>query len=87
MDRRMFLQSIGLTGAAGLLWVFHCETSEATQGFNRSVGPLDWQLACSYDGVRFNRGLRRPFIGLNHPGEHGCGGIEPSSMVDTDMEQ
>jgi len=70
----------------GLLWIFHCETSEPTRGFNRSVGALDCQLAYSYDGVRFNRGMRRPFISVNDPGKHGCGGIEPSCLVETDKE-
>lgn len=70
----------------GLLWIFHCETSEPTRGFNRFVGPLDCQLASSYDGVRFTRGLREPFIPAGEPGEHGCGGIEPSCLVVTDDE-
>jgi len=70
----------------GLLWIFHCETSEPTRGFNRSVGALDCQLAYSYDGVRFNRGMRRPFISVNYPGEHGCGGVEPSCLVETDKD-
>lgn len=70
----------------GLLWIFHCEASEATRGFNRFVGPLDCQLAYSYDGARFSRGMRRPFITINNPGEHGCGGIEPSCLVETEKE-
>lgn len=70
----------------GLLWVFHCETSEPTRGFNRFVGPLDCQLAYSFDGVRFTRGLREPFIPTTAPGEHGSGGIEPSCLVETDDE-
>jgi hypothetical protein len=70
----------------GLLWMFHCETSEATLRLNRSVGPLDCQLAYSYDGVRFSRGMRRPFIGVNDPREHGCGGIEPSCLVEAEKE-
>jgi hypothetical protein len=70
----------------GLLWVFHCEQSEPTKYFNRSTGPIDCQLAYSFDGVRFERGLRRPFIPTGPPGEHGCGGIEPSCLVETDRE-
>ena len=70
----------------GLLWVFHCETSEPTAGFNRFVGPLDCQLAYSYDGVRFVRGLRQPLIPRGAPGRHGCGGIEPSCLIETDDE-
>jgi hypothetical protein len=70
----------------GLLWVFHCETSEPTGGYNRFVGPLDCQLAYSFDGVRFTRGLREPFIPTSPPGEHGSGGIEPSCLVTADDE-
>jgi len=70
----------------GLLWAFHCETAEPTGGFNRSIGPLDCQLAYSYDGVRFFRGLRKPFIPAGSPGEHGCGGIEPSCLVEAEDE-
>ena len=70
----------------GLLWVFHNSSSAPTESFNRFVGPLDCQLAYSYDGVRFMRGRREPLIGLSEPGEHGCGGIEPSSLVVADDE-
>jgi len=70
----------------GLLWIFHNANSEPTGSFNRFVGPLDCQLAYSYDGVRFMRGRREPLIGLTEPGEHGCGGIEPSSMVVAENE-
>ncbi|MCA9125233.1 MAG: hypothetical protein H6821_00825 [Planctomycetaceae bacterium] len=70
----------------GLLWVFHCETSEPPTGFNRFVGSLDTHLAYSYDGRHFQRGLRRPLIGLNDPGEIGGGAIETSCMVETDTE-
>jgi hypothetical protein len=70
----------------GLLWVFHNATSEPTRSFNRFVGWLDCQLAYSFDGLRFFRGRREPLIALTEPGEHGCGGIEPSSLVVTDDE-
>jgi hypothetical protein len=70
----------------GLLWVFHNGTSEPTTSFNRFVGWLDCQLTYSFDGVRFVRGKREPLIALGEPGEHGCGGVEPSSLVVTDDE-
>lgn len=73
-------------GFVGLLWVAHFNTSEQRPGFNRSVGPLDCQLAYSYDGVRFSRGFRRPVIKLNPSGKPGGGGIEPSCLVETDKE-
>jgi hypothetical protein len=73
-------------GFVGLLWIFHCESTEPTRGFNRFVGPLDCQLAYSHDGVRFTRGFREPFIPTNALGEHGGGAIEPSCLVETEDE-
>jgi hypothetical protein len=70
----------------GLLWVFHNATSEPTQSFNRFVGWLDCQVTYSFDGLRFFRSVRDPLVALPEPGEHGCGGIEPSSMVVADDE-
>ncbi len=73
-------------GYVGLLWVFHGADSGPVRGFNQFVGPLDVQLAYGFDGNRFFRGLREPFIPVNRPGEHGCGGIQASSLVETDDE-
>ena len=73
-------------GYVGLLWVFHCESSEPTRGFNRFTGPLDCQLAFSHDGIRFDRGLREPFISLGSPGDAIGGAIEPSCLIETDKE-
>jgi hypothetical protein len=73
-------------GYVGVPWVFHCESSEPTRGFNRFVGPVDSQLAFSHDGNRFSRGLRTPLIASNEPGEHGGGAIQPSCLVETDDE-
>jgi hypothetical protein len=70
----------------GLLWVFHCETSEPPTGFNRFVGSLDTHLTYSYDGRHFQRGFRQPLIGLSAPGEVAGGAIETSFMVETDTE-
>jgi hypothetical protein len=73
-------------GYVGLLWMFHCEQSEPTRYFNRHVGSIDVQLACSFDGVRFFRSLREPFIPLNEPGEHGSAGIETACMIELEQE-
>lgn len=73
-------------GYVGLLWVFHCQSSEPTRGFNRFVGPLDCQLAFSRDGNRFIRSLRTPFIGCNDPDQHGGGAIQPSCLVEAGDE-
>jgi hypothetical protein len=70
----------------GLLWVFHCETSEAPTGYNRFVGSLDTHLTYSYDGRHFQRGLRQPLIPSNPPGEIGSGALETSFMVETEDE-
>ena len=43
-------------------------------------------MAYSYDGVRFFRGLREPFVQMNAPGEHGCNGIQSSCIVTADDE-
>jgi len=73
-------------GYVGLLWIFHCPTSEPTRSFNRFVGPLDCQLSFSSDGVRFFRGFRRPFIARNEDGEYGGGAIQPCALVETEEE-
>ena len=71
-------------GYVGLPWIFHCESTEPTRGFNRFVGPLDCQLAFSSDGNRFTRGFRKAFMSRNEPGQHGGGAIQPSCLVETD---
>ena len=73
-------------GYIGLPWIFHCDSSEPTRGFNRFVGSLDCQLAYSRDGSHFVRGLREPFVATNENGEHGGGAIQPSCVVETDDE-
>lgn len=71
-------------GYVGLLWIFHNSSSEPVGSFNQFFGTMDSQLAYSYDGVRFFRGLREPFIGLNSIPEIGCTQIRPTSVVETD---
>lgn len=70
----------------GLLWTFHLNSTDPVQKYNRSLGWIDCQLAYSYDGVRFQRGLREPFIPRTDPGELGSGHIQPSALVDTGDE-
>ncbi len=65
----------------GLLWTFHLNSTEPVGKYNRSLGWIDCQLAYSYDGLRFQRGLREPFLPRNAPGEYGGGHIQPSSLV------
>ena len=68
-------------GYVGLLWTFHLSSTQPVAKYNRSLGWIDCQLAYSYDGVRFQRGMREPFIARNDPGEYGGGHVQPSSLV------
>ena len=68
-------------GYVGLLWTFHLNSTEPVNKYNRSLGWIDCQLAYSYDGVRFQRGLRESFLPRNEPGEYGGGHLQPSSLV------
>ncbi len=70
----------------GLLWIMHCGDSERLRSFNHFRGKIDCQLAYSFDGLRFQRGARRPFIPLNEPGQPASGSIEPSCLVDAGDE-
>ena len=63
----------------GILWMF--ETDPFDQWRHKLEGKIYGELVYSYDGLRFQRSLRQPFIGLNEPGEYGGGGIYPCSMV------
>jgi hypothetical protein len=71
-------------GYVGLLWIFHNSSSEPVNSYNQFFGTMDCQLAYSYDGVRFFRGLREPFLELNPIPKPGCVQIRPCSIVETD---
>lgn len=73
-------------GYVGLLWVFHYSNSEPVRSFNQFYGTMDVQLAFSYDGKRFFRGKREPFLALNPYPQHGCAQLRPTSLVVTDSE-
>jgi hypothetical protein len=70
----------------GLLWIFHTGDAEPLRSFNQFVGPIDCQLAYSYDGIRFTRGPRRPLVPRNRDGEHGCAVVQPSCLIETENE-
>jgi hypothetical protein len=74
------------TGYVGLLWVFHNSSSQSVSSFNQFFGTMDAQLAFSYDGVRFFRGRRTPFLERTPHPQHGCTQLRPSSLVETDSE-
>ncbi len=73
-------------GYVGLVWIFHNSSSNRVQSFNQFYGTMDAQLAFSYDGVRFYRGLRDPFLPRNPRPEFGCSQIRPCSIVETDSD-
>lgn len=73
-------------GYVGLLWVFHYSNSEPVEHFHQFFGSMDVQLAFSYDGKRFFRGKRAPFLDRNPFPEHGCAQLRPTSLIVTDKE-
>jgi hypothetical protein len=73
-------------GYVGLLWVFHNSSSQRVSSFNQFFGTMDAQLAFSYDGARFFRGRRTPFLERTPHPQHGCTQLRPSSLVETDTE-
>lgn len=65
----------------GLIWVFHNSSSKPLNSFNQFFGTMDAQLAYSYDGIRFIRGLREPILPLNPQPEHGCTQLRPYTII------
>ncbi len=66
----------------GLIWLYQV-TPTSTQHGKFVGGKIDCQLAYSYDGWHFQRGLRDPLIANPSPGQYGAGCILPTSMVVT----
>jgi hypothetical protein len=65
----------------GLLWLYRVPPVSKQHG-KFIGGKIDCQLAYSYDGWHFQRGLRDSLIPNAAPGEPGSGCILPSSMTD-----
>jgi hypothetical protein len=76
----------GGSGFAGLLWIFHNSSSEPVNSFNQFFGTMDAELVVSYDGIRFHRAARRPFLERNTRPEHGCSQIRPCSIIEAESE-
>lgn len=76
----------GNTGFAGLLWIFHNSSSEPVSSFNQFYGTMDAELVFSYDGIRFSRGLRNPFLKRNPQPAFGCAQIRPCSIIETETD-
>ena len=69
----------------GLVWLYH--TPQTAVDYGKFLGGrINCQLAYSYDGRHFQRGLRDPLIDNTPPGSIGAGCILPSSMIVTDDE-
>ncbi len=76
----------GGVGHVGLLWIFHNSSSTPVNSFNQFFGTMDAQLTYSYDGIRFFRGPRSPFLPLNPMPQPGCTQLRPCSIIETDTE-
>jgi hypothetical protein len=63
----------------GLLNVYHADPGEP--GFHKLKGYVDGGLTYSYDGWRFNRTFREPFLPRNERPEPGGGGVYPSTLL------
>jgi hypothetical protein len=66
--------------------VFRNSSSEPVGSFNQFYGVMDNELTCSYDGVRFNRTTRQPFLKLNPPPKYGCAQIRTGSIVEREED-
>jgi hypothetical protein len=73
-------------GFVGLLWVFRNANSQPVDSFNQFFGTMEAELVSSYDGTRFFRGPRTPFLRRRPIPEPGCTQIRPSSIVETPDE-
>ena len=76
----------GGQGFAGLLWIFHNSSSEPVNSFNQFFGTMDAELVFSYDGIRFSRTLRRPFLRRHPQPNFGCSQIRTCSIIETESE-
>ncbi len=66
----------------GLMWTFHNSSSRLVDSFNLFYGKMDNQLTYSYDGVRFNRCFRKPFLNLNPFPQHGSTQLRTYSIIE-----
>ena len=73
-------------GYVGLLWVFHNANSRQVNSFNQFFGTMDAHLVFSYDGHRFFRGKREPFLARNSIPHAGSAQIRPACIVETENE-
>ena len=70
----------------GFTWMFHPDQDLVSRPGKGYLGTNDCQLAYSFNGSHFQRGLRDPFVPNAEPGEDGGAVIYPTSLVrDGDM--
>ena len=65
----------------GFAWLFHPDRRLISRPLKGYLGYNDCQLAYSYNGWHFQRGLRDPFVANAEPGEDGAGVVYPTSLV------
>lgn len=87
-DTQIYGMAVHPIGPAfvGFLYMAHFGNAEPLGRFNQLQGPVDCQLAYSFDGLHWQRGLRETFIGTNEPGQPGSGLIYPTALIETDSE-
>ena len=73
-------------GYVGLLWIFHNANSRPVNSFNQFFGTMDAELVFSYDGHRFFRGKRQPFLQRNPIPLAGNAQIRPACIVETEND-
>ena len=87
-DMQFYGMAVHRVGPAfvGFLYMAHFGNAEPLARFNQLWGPVDCQLAYSFDGLHWLRGLREPFIGVNEPDQPGSGLIYPTALIETETE-
>lgn len=73
-------------GFAGLLWMFRNGSSRPVNSYNQFFGVMDAEFVYSYDGIRFFRGPREPFLKRNPIPLPGCTQVRPCSIIETGGE-
>ena len=70
----------------GFLYLARFDNASRLARFNQLWGYVDCQLAYSFDGSHWQRGLREPFIPVNEPGAPGSGVVYPTCMIEAGDE-
>ena len=65
----------------GFVWLFHPDQALISRPGKGYLGTNDCQLAYSWNGWHYQRGLREPFVPRSEPGEDGAAVLYPTSLV------